>query len=60
LSEEERNSFGDVIAFNEHIQNTIESTEKAFENSTKTLDQMGISVELSKELTASAVKGYAD
>ena len=60
LSEQERNSFGDVIAFNEHIQNTIDSTEKAFDNSTKTLSQMGISVELSKELTASAVKGYAD
>lgn len=61
LSDEDKESFGDVDTFKKHIEDTIEIGNKAFETATKSLEKMGATIEFNeKQFTADAVKGYAE
>ena len=59
LSEEEQNAFGSLELFKQHIADSVELSEKAFENATKTLNEMGATVQLHEDMTAEAAAGYA-
>jgi hypothetical protein len=60
LTADEQDAFGDFETFKEHVQESKKLAEEAFETATKTLDQMGATVEFHSNLTSGAVKGFAE
>lgn len=60
LSEEEAAAFGSLENFKKHIQESIDLSTKAFEKANKTIEEMGVSVELHGKMTSEAAQGYAN
>lgn len=60
LTAEEKAAFGSLENFKNHIQESIDLSTKAFEKANKTIEEMGVSVELHGKMTSEAAQGYAD
>ena len=60
LTAEEQDAFGSIDNFKKHIQESIDLSTKAFEKANKTIEEMGVSVELHGKMTSEAAQGYAD
>ena len=59
LTDTEREAFGDLELFKEHLKESVELSEKAFENANKTLNEMNVNVQFHENMTAEAAAGYA-